>query len=395
MKVLSTIGDLLLLCLTFQGLVLAAIIFYSSRKIKSNRWLAAFIFLISYSTLGTEILTSAIPGKFPWIYFVIPQLRLALGPILYFYTRTLLSEKQRLTGRDCLNFVPLIFEMGPQIAFIVHFSGLLSFPAIKNWYVPFESLVMNYEASNLSTLPFFFSFLTYLSACYKIILVSESNPNQNLSAFRLKDAKWLRTLIITLFPIVIIWLITIVLNYLPLPQLFYVIRYIMSLLAIGFAYWLGMAAYSRQAKMSVNDLAAYQKSPGKIYFSSDEAELYQKQLFVLMEKEQLYLNPALKLDLVADKIALSEKQLSNLLNQHLSKSFNDFINEYRVLEAKKKLADTTYSRFTIASIAFECGFNSLATFQRCFKQFAGITPSQYQNNQRSSLSQQNSTQIPI
>jgi len=147
--------------------------------------------------------------------------------------------------------------------------------------------------------------------------------------------------------------------------------------------------------MSVDDLAAYQKAPVKIYFSPDEAGLYRNQLFILMERDQLYLNPALKIDLVAEKLALSEKLVSNLLNQHLGKSFNDFINEYRVLEAKKKLADIAYSKFTIASIAFDCGFNSLATFQRCFKQFAGITPSQYQNDQNSLFLQQNSTQIPI
>jgi len=72
--------------------------------------------------------------------------------------------------------------------------------------------------------------------------------------------------------------------------------------------------------------------------------------------------------------------LSNLLNQHIGKSFNDFVNEYRVDEAKKRLSDASYNNFTIAAIAFDCGFNSLATFQRVFKQVTGITPSKYQNH---------------
>jgi len=149
---------------------------------------------------------------------------------------------------DKLNFVPLILEMGPQISFIIHFFGLLSFPFIKNWYLPLERSVMNYDATSLSELPFFFSFLIYLSMCYTIIRLGKHN--QDLSAFKLKDFKWLRILIVALIPIVIIWLIAIILNHSPLPKYFYLngYRYLTVLLAIGYVYWLGMAAYARQAK---------------------------------------------------------------------------------------------------------------------------------------------------
>ncbi len=377
MNVLPVIGNFLLLCLTFQGLVLSVILFYSSKKIKSNRWLAVLIFLLSYSTLAAVILNSGIPNKYPWVYFVLPQLRLALGPLLYFYTRALLSERRQPTWQDKLHFAPLLLDMGPQVAFIFHFFRLLSVPAIRSWYQPFETWVMNFEAGSSATLPFFCSFLIYLGLSFKMVSSADS---QQLSAFKLKDVHWLKTLIVVLFPIVAIWLITIILNYLPVPQLVYPVRFVMALLAIGFAYWLGMTAYARQAKMSVDDLVEYHKTPAKTYFADDEIKQYQTQLFELMETDRLYLNPALKLDVLSAKMALPEKQLSNLLNQHLGKSFNDFINEYRVMEAKKKLADTSLSKFTIAAIAFDCGFNSLATFQRCFKQFTGVTPSGYQND---------------
>jgi AraC-like DNA-binding protein len=383
LSVLPVIGNFLLLCLTFQGLVLSVILFYSSKKIKSNKWLAAVIFLLSYSTLTAVILNSGIPNKYPWVYFVIPQLRLALGPLLYFYTRSLLSEKQQLSRKDRFHFAPLLFEMGPQVAFIFHFFRLLSVPAIRSWYQPFETWVMNFEAGSSATLPFFFSFLIYLGLSLKMV---RSADNQQLSGFKLKDVRWLKTLIVVLFLIVAIWLITIILNYLPVPQLVYPVRFVMALLAIGFAYWLGMAAYARQAKMSVDDLVEYHKIPAKAYFAEDEIERYQTQLLGLMETDRLYLNPALKLDVLSAKMALPEKQLSNLLNQHLGKSFNDFINEYRVMEARKKLADASLSKFTIAAIAFDCGFNSLATFQRCFKQFTGVTPSGYQKDLNVTLS---------
>jgi AraC-like DNA-binding protein len=71
------------------------------------------------------------------------------------------------------------------------------------------------------------------------------------------------------------------------------------------------------------------------------------------------------------------------------------VNEYRVAEAKRKLAEPASAKFTIAAIAYDCGFNSLATFQRCFKQFTGITPSQYQNEMISGETVPDATQIPI
>lgn len=96
-----------------------------------------------------------------------------------------------------------------------------------------------------------------------------------------------------------------------------------------------------------------------------------------MHKDKPYLDPLLKLDTLAARLNITERAFSNLLNQHMGKSFNDFVNEYRVEAAKLKLANPSFDQYTIAAIAYECGFNSLATFQRCFKQVAGITPSQF------------------
>ena len=371
----GSIGDFLLLCLTFQGLVLSALLFYSSKKIKSNYWLAAFIFLISYCTLQTDVLNSALPHNFPWIYFVLPQLRLALGPLLYFYTRSLLLEKRQLTRQDKLQFLPLIIESGPQIAFFFRFSGLLSITAIRKWYYPLEQFVMNFETSVSGTLPFFGSFLICTIFCYR--LVRENSSGAELSPLKLRDLKWLKTLLMVVFSITVIWFITIILSYSLLPQFISLLRYVTILIAIGFAYWLGMSAYARQFKMSANDVFDYNKAPKKIY-SILEAEKYEQRLSALMATERLYLNPSLKVNILAEHMEISEKQLSLLLNQHIGKSFNDYINEYRVQAAKQKLTDGTCSKFTIASIGLDCGFNSLATFQRCFKQFTGLTPSQFQ-----------------
>ena len=385
--------EFLILALTLQGLVLSAILFYSSKRISSNRWLAAFILLIAYCSLGTVIFNSSIPNTHPFIYVIMPQLRLALGPLLYFYTLSLLCGDNSVKGRHYLHFSILLFEMGPQMAFVFHMSGLLSIQGVSSWYLPFEKQVITFESGNLSGVPFFFSFIIYSALSYKLLY--NSNPNQEVSEYKIKDIEWLNNLVHVIFCLVAIWAFTIILSFLPLPQLTGWIKYTMTVLAIAFAYWLGMTAYIRQSSMSEIDVLEYNKPRGKIYFSEVEAQMYRQRLIDVMETKLLYLNPTLKLDNLANELSVSEKSLSNLLNQHVGKNFNDFVNEYRVQEVKKKLADPAFSNFKIAAIAYDCGFNSLATFQRCFKQFSAITPSQYQNNLKLLNPKANSTQITI
>src|SRR5947199_10795296 len=87
-----------------------------------------------------------------------------------------------------------------------------------------------------------------------------------------------------------------------------------------------------------------------------------------MEEDTLYRNPALNLDILTRHTGLPQKTISAVLNQHLHKSFNEFVNIYRVETFKEKLLQRETDNLTIAGIAYECGFNSQATFQRTFKQ---------------------------
>jgi len=178
-----------------------------------------------------------------------------------------------------------------------------------------------------------------------------------------------------------IWGFTIFLNN-SYPQSRAWNYYFMYIPVLAYIYWLGMSAYMRQRRMSADEIVEYNANPVKVYFNGDAAGQYKNRLIALMESGKPYLNPQLKVDDLAAKLGIPEKQVSGLLNQHIGKNFNDFINSYRVEEAKKCLIDAGYDNYTIAAIAYECGFNSLATFQRCFKQFTGVTPSSYQNSVR-------------
>ena len=102
----------------------------------------------------------------------------------------------------------------------------------------------------------------------------------------------------------------------------------------------------------------------------------------LMEKEKLYQEPELTLQLLSEKLQTPSYLTSQAINEGLKKSFYDLVNGYRIEEAKRLLVDPRNSGFTILSIGFDAGFNSKTTFHTVFKKFTGLTPTEYQKKYR-------------
>jgi AraC-like DNA-binding protein len=76
-------------------------------------------------------------------------------------------------------------------------------------------------------------------------------------------------------------------------------------------------------------------------------------------------------------LSILRYQLSFILNDHLKSNFNDYINWYRIEEAKKILESSEAEDKTIGAIAIDVGFNSQTTFYKTFKKYTGITPHKY------------------
>ncbi|MFA8451033.1 MAG: helix-turn-helix domain-containing protein [Bacteroidales bacterium] len=111
-----------------------------------------------------------------------------------------------------------------------------------------------------------------------------------------------------------------------------------------------------------------------------KADIYIQELLNYMEQKKPYLNCDLHIQDIAVALEVPVHVLSFILNHHLEKNFFDFINYYRIEEVKRRLHDSKYDALTIIAIAFDCGFNSKASFNRLFKKNTGITPSQYKKD---------------
>ncbi len=94
----------------------------------------------------------------------------------------------------------------------------------------------------------------------------------------------------------------------------------------------------------------------------------------LIESETLYLDPDLTLKKVADRLATNTKYLSQVVNRHARKNFQQFLNDYRVAEVKHKIGSRDFENLTLYGIAMQCGFKNKSTFYKVFKEMTGQTP---------------------
>ena len=127
---------------------------------------------------------------------------------------------------------------------------------------------------------------------------------------------------------------------------------------------------------SANNYATRYKSSA---LSAEDASKFKSMILEYIRKNESYKDHNITLGKFSKSLSLTPHVVSQVINEQITCNFNDFINSYRVEEAKKMLGDSRMNNITVASIAYDCGFNTLSAFNIAFKKFTGLTPSQFRN----------------
>jgi AraC-like DNA-binding protein len=99
-----------------------------------------------------------------------------------------------------------------------------------------------------------------------------------------------------------------------------------------------------------------------------------------MDNDCLYREEGMTISSLSRHLSIHEYKLRQLINGELGyRNFNDFLNYYRTTEVAKKLGDAEFQKITILSLALESGFRSLSSFNRAFRSYHGMTPTEYRN----------------
>lgn len=104
-----------------------------------------------------------------------------------------------------------------------------------------------------------------------------------------------------------------------------------------------------------------------------------EKLLDLFTREAIYKNPDLKITHLSEKLHTNRTYISKHINTQFSCTFNDFVNRYRIEEAKRLLSEEASQNYSLNYISEKSGFGSMGTFMRVFREFEGITPGQYRD----------------
>lgn len=110
--------------------------------------------------------------------------------------------------------------------------------------------------------------------------------------------------------------------------------------------------------------------------SYNTARLNEKLLYLFIN-EAIYKNPDLKITHLSEKLHTNRTYISKHINTQFSCTFSDFVNRYRIEEAKRLLTEDSSKTYSLNYISEKSGFGSMGSFMRVFRDFEGITPGQF------------------
>jgi AraC-like DNA-binding protein len=337
-------------------------------NVAANRWMSLLYFSTACAIASTAITDET---TIAWMELT----RFAMAPALFLGVLYFTSPDKKFKAVELLHFVPfLLFAVFGLTSIIpASFKEMLEqfikqTTHINPGFLVFGSLVVQVIA--------------YWILSWTRLKQHERNVKLFASSSQPVDLWWLRYLLIGLALIVLLWLnanfiqITIVNTYAAFGHLFAVYFIAYFSLRQGEIF-----AFDKQSVIEIKEIIQEEttKSTAKAPRATDAELTEQKvKLESLMTTDKLYLNPTLGLPELAARAGLTSHQLSYLINEGFGENFYQFVNRYRVNEAKRLLHSKAHQHLSIMGIAFESGFNSKTTFNTTFKKFTGVSPSQYQ-----------------
>ncbi|MCQ3828202.1 helix-turn-helix transcriptional regulator [Microbulbifer elongatus] len=157
-----------------------------------------------------------------------------------------------------------------------------------------------------------------------------------------------------------------------------------SLLAFGACFWLlSLSPHALEESLPQSTVAELQVNPDE----TPQPPLDEAQCALLSQLQQHmeaggYRRTGLTIRELAEQLDAKEHVLRALINKHLGfRNFNEYLNQYRIDEASRRLADPQEAHLPVLSIALDIGYRSLSPFNAAFKRRHDKTPTEYRRAQ--------------
>ncbi|PQJ76724.1 helix-turn-helix domain-containing protein [Polaribacter glomeratus] len=364
----SIIPFLAVLIVILFFLFSAFLLSVKTEKKISNQLLAAFLVVTAID------ISAFFYHQFIELPLAIEMLRIKISafknPLLFLYILSVIYSNFKLKKKHIVHLLPWLISILVLVPNFFLASNEAKIEFFKNYDANFENTFLDYLGAILS-----FAYLAaeiyYIVRYRKLLLENFTDKN----AF--KNYNWLKQLTILLF---IGQVLTVIKGFFRTNSngdSLEIIRIIVLLFGVFFICWLFLKAVN--SPKLFKGIEVDLKTSQEIKSFKEDSEISQQAIVLkdFMSAEKPYLNPSLSIRNLADDIKMNTRDLSVLINQNLNQHFFDFVNEYRIEEAKSILKNPSKKEFTVLEILYEVGFNSKSSFNTAFKKHTGLTPTQY------------------
>ncbi len=366
----------LLLIFFFNGIVFSFLLLRKgiASHNNSSKWLSFLLFLsaiyivpymLGYAGWYEKDITSD-------ILFFLPFMQvLVIGPVLFFYIKSLLNTNFEFQNKDWIHFIPgILYLLYSFVIFIVDKLVLDEYyfyadgrdKDLKAWYQ-----VTGFLSISFYVVKGLMEYKSYKKAIFNTVSYAE------VILF-----KWIQNFLWAFLCLIILRFLFFIFNeqWVEFGSHFW---YFICFSLVFF--YIALSGYANAVKSSVfisqNLATPILDDEEKTGSEKIDLELWKTKINALISEEKIYLNPQLTLSDIAQKLNTNTKNISTTINSSFDMNFNDFINHFRVEDVKNKLKKGAYKQTTLLGIALDAGFNSKATFNRAFKKSTGLSPKDF------------------
>ncbi len=360
---METIAIILLLG-AGQGVLLALVLLSIQRGNRfANRILASILIIFSISITLHTLSHLGNVEYIPHHAGIVGVLFFLVGPLFYVYVKILTDKTFSLKKTDIWHLAPFGIGILASLPFYLQISN----PAVMHVAMEIFSILLVIQT------------LAYITIVIVILRRHSRMIRDTFSSLEKINLNWLRFLIIGY---VLTWIIALILEGVRNGQQSWDFGW---LFVSGFMYAIGYRGL-KQPEIFSGDFEArpsavsqqaskYEKST----LTAEQAEIYFQKLKQVMATEKPFLQNNITMPGLAKSMAISPHHLSRVINEKFQQNFFEFINQHRVMEAKKMLRDSQFQHLNISAIGLEAGFNSISAFNAAFKKHTGITPSAFRS----------------
>lgn len=349
-----------------QGAFVAFVLLVRKRGWRpANRLLAALLLLFSFTLFEYVLYWTGYIYRFIHMANLSAQFPFLFGPLVYLYLRTIYVQRP-LGKRDFLHLLPFV------LAVILYLPWLTldaaSKQAIKIGQAGFPMSRLMLQVLLWTRVAHLLGYAVW-NAWYV-----QQQPHVG------KTARWAKLVNGFYLGFLLAYTSYFVLVRFPFFSLAW--DYHISATMTAFIYLIAYAGYVQPAVFDGFEFTE-PGAPVKYKNSSLTEEAGRsllKKLNDLMAQEQLYRNPELSLDALANSLDASKHHVSQIINEQIGLSFFEYINQLRIEDAKRLLAETSRSDLHVIEVAYAVGFNNKVSFNNAFKRLTGMTPTAFRKS---------------